>query len=480
MLFCWTTMLAQQESAKIIGQENIKIGETIILKVKFEPVDTLVVVTWQSSNPEIAIINQKEGTITGVEAGKIIITAIVPDELPAPPQFEIEVIEPEKPVEQSGASDGNSEEKEKGDSIHASNAGAGGTGAGTGSGVSSTPVAEPVTIDVTSMNLEKKELTLGCDPKILTYTIKPDNATNKTTVTWKSLYGKVKVEKGVVTPIAAGIDTIVISTNNNKTDTCFVTVLDVEGSVKEIQALNSTIQKLNNDIGEKIGRIEDLEFIAKNLTFYKIITLSCIAIAIVFFILLLFYSQKLKRKKEQPEDGLVKLQQELAKKQDELEKAQVEFENAIKLLKKDRDDWKDKYELEQKYNNRQAGITTNENRYQNPPKYENAITKEEVRPKPSNRLFADFIDADEFRNIAEVPSAMTNFVLVLSASGTTATFKVYEEAISRVMDRPNYLAGCIKDITPDGTNFSQTEGKAHKQGDKWIVDDNNRLKVIIS
>ena len=474
MFSCWTTMLAQQDSAKIIGQKKIEIGgETITLKLEFAPVDTFVTVIWESSHPDIATIDQ--GTVTGVAAGKTIITAIA-DGLPAPPPFEIEVSEPETPTESGGT---DTEKKvtqgettgDKDDNIAANSV-------PKKSSVSqkNETTKEPIAVD--SIAFDEKELTLGCAPDTLTYTIKPKNATDNK-VAWKSLSKKVTIDgKGVVTPLpqTSGRDTIVITSNNNKkTDTCFVTVIDVKGSARMIQDLNDENLRLKRYIDEKDGIINDLEGKSPCSISQIVISGVSIATAIVFFILVLIYSRKFKRekrKKEKPDDELVNIQQELAKTQGELKEAI-----------KNKDHWKAQYELEKKHNNKQAGgITINENRHQNPPKYGNVITKEEVRPKPSNRLFADFIDTanNEFRNIAEVPSAMTNFVLVLSASGTTATFKVYEEAISRVMDRSNYLAGCIKDITPNGTNFSQTEGKAHKQGDKWIVDDNNRLKVIIS
>jgi len=96
----------------------------------------------------------------------------------------------------------------------------------------------------------------------------------------------------------------------------------------------------------------------------------------------------------------------------------------------------------------------------------------------SNLLYANFIEDNEFKNvIIGEPCTMSVFELKLTGNDT-ATFEVYENAKGRVIDRPNYLAGCHKEITPEGTNLTQEEGKACKQGDKWIVV--KPLKVIIS
>ena len=84
-------------------------------------------------------------------------------------------------------------------------------------------------VAVTGVSLNPKTLSLvgGDATGILTATISPANATNKT-VSWKSSdTGVVTVSSGgVVTPLTAGTATITVTTDDgNKTDTCTVTVI---------------------------------------------------------------------------------------------------------------------------------------------------------------------------------------------------------------------------------------------------------------
>ena len=84
----------------------------------------------------------------------------------------------------------------------------------------------PAPVLVTSVALNKSEHSLYTgQSEILTATVQPEDATNKT-VTWSTSNASVAtVENGVVTAVAAGTATITVTTEDgNKTATCAVTV----------------------------------------------------------------------------------------------------------------------------------------------------------------------------------------------------------------------------------------------------------------
>ena len=103
------------------------------------------------------------------------------------------------------------------DDVQPSGGGAGGAGGGSGGG-GGTPVA------VTGITLNQTSATIGIGETLtLTYTITPENATNKT-VTWTSSDETVAtVENGVIKAIKAGEATITAKAGD-KTSTCAVTV----------------------------------------------------------------------------------------------------------------------------------------------------------------------------------------------------------------------------------------------------------------
>jgi|GEM_PF-3055705 len=90
---------------------------------------------------------------------------------------------------------------------------------------------KPVTIEVTSVALDDKSLTLEVgDEETLVATVLPENATNKA-VTWSSSDTDVATvdENGVVTAIAVGTATITVTTvDGSFTDNCTVTVVESE------------------------------------------------------------------------------------------------------------------------------------------------------------------------------------------------------------------------------------------------------------
>ena len=107
---------------------------------------------------------------------------------------------------------------------------------------------EPDTISVTSISLDKTNLTLKKGQTFtLTATVKPDNATNKN-VTWSSSdVSKAIVSKnGEITAVTAGETTITATAGGGKTATCKVTVS--ESGVSEIAVESITLDKTSLDL----------------------------------------------------------------------------------------------------------------------------------------------------------------------------------------------------------------------------------------
>ena len=153
----------------------LEVGKTGTLEAKVEPSDaTNKNVTWSSSNPEVATVDN--GVVTAVSAGEAIITVTTED--------------------------------------------------GAKTATCKVTVNAPQTVPVTGVTLDKAELTLEKGSTgTLTATVAPQNATNNT-VTWSSSNPEVAtVDNGVVTAVSAGEAIITVTTEDGaKTATCKVTV----------------------------------------------------------------------------------------------------------------------------------------------------------------------------------------------------------------------------------------------------------------
>ena len=170
---------------------TITVGSTETLTATIEPEDAdNQNITWASDNPEVATVNEK-GKVTGIKAGKAVITVITED------------------GEKTATCKVTVKDKE---------------------------------INVTEVKLNKTETTIlvGAS-ETLVATVLPENATNQK-VSWKSSDEAVATvdDKGKVTGIKAGEATITVTTEDGgKTATCKVTVTDKEVNVTEVK-LNKT------------------------------------------------------------------------------------------------------------------------------------------------------------------------------------------------------------------------------------------------
>ncbi len=108
-----------------------------------------------------------------------------------------------------------------------------------------TVLKKDTTVNVTGVSLDKTSETLYVgDTLTLNATISPSNATNKS-VTWSSSYASVaSVSEGVVSANGVGTATItVITKDGNKTATCVVTVLSIDGDVVQITSNNTSLKE---------------------------------------------------------------------------------------------------------------------------------------------------------------------------------------------------------------------------------------------
>ena len=165
-------------------------GSTGTLEAKVEPSDaTNKNVTWSSSNPEFATVDN--GVVTAVSAGEAVITVTTED--------------------------------------------------GAKTATCKVTVNAPQTVPVTGVTLDKAELTLEKGSTgTLTATVAPQNATNNT-VTWSSSNPEfVTVANGTVTAVSAGTATITVTTaDGNHKATCTVTVIPKTVQVSGIQVQGS-------------------------------------------------------------------------------------------------------------------------------------------------------------------------------------------------------------------------------------------------
>lgn len=182
------TVKEKIKSITINGSSEVNVGHSINLSTNISPINASnKTVSWSSSNNSIAKVNG--GTVTGLAAGSVTITAKAED----------------------------------------------------GSGVIGTKTIH-VTSLVDNISLNKKNVTLNKGNTIvLSATISPNNASNKS-VSWKSSNTKVATvsSTGIVTAVGPGTCTITCTSNSNssKKDNCSVKVND--NSVKTTTRKNTT------------------------------------------------------------------------------------------------------------------------------------------------------------------------------------------------------------------------------------------------
>lgn len=98
----------------------------------------------------------------------------------------------------------------------------------------------PKTIDVTELHLSPSNITLTTgEEAVLTVTLLPDNASNKTVIWSSSAQRVASVQQGRVVANSAGSATITATSHNGKSATCIVKVQDNDGlSIPEVPRMD--------------------------------------------------------------------------------------------------------------------------------------------------------------------------------------------------------------------------------------------------
>ena len=264
---------------------TITVGSTETIKATIEPEDAdNQNITWTSDNPEVATVNEK-GKVTGVKAGKAVITVITEDgEKTATCKVtvkdkEINVTEVKLNKTQTSILVGASETlvatvlpenatnqkvswKSSNEAVATVDANGKVTGVKAGEatitvttedgGMTATckVYVNTATVAVTGVMLNKTETTiLEGSSETLVATVLPENATNRN-VSWKSSDEAVATvdANGKVTGVKAGEAVITVTTEDGKkTNTCKVTVKSNTVNVKGV-VLNKT--SISIPIGE--------------------------------------------------------------------------------------------------------------------------------------------------------------------------------------------------------------------------------------
>ena len=246
-------------------------GKSMTLNINIKPIDaTNKTVTWKSSNPDVASVN--DGVVTALSEGTTTITVatvngknaecvvhVINQKIsPASISMEFEKLSMEYNqminlnvnFSPSNTTERQVTWKSSNPNVASVNNGvitalSEGTTkiiATTANGKSATCVVTVKKVEATSISINKTSVTLyigGSDT--LVTNINPSNATNKT-VTWKSSNPNVaSVNNGVITALSEGTTKIIATTANGKSATCVVTVKKVEATSISINKTSVTL-----------------------------------------------------------------------------------------------------------------------------------------------------------------------------------------------------------------------------------------------
>ncbi len=110
-------------------------------------------------------------------------------------------------------------------------------------------VSEPIVqVESVTLNQNTLDLEIGSEPVILTATVLPENATDKTVIWASDNESVATVENGIVTVISPGLAVITASAGDIVSEPCVVTVIEPIVHVESI-TLNET--ELNLTVGEE-------------------------------------------------------------------------------------------------------------------------------------------------------------------------------------------------------------------------------------
>jgi hypothetical protein len=320
--------------------------------------------------------------------------------------------------------------------------------------------SKPQSKFVTGVSLNKTELSLkkGGESQQLTATITPTNATNKN-VSWTSKSnGQIaKVSKqGEVTPVEAGNDTIVATTEDGQKTALCVVQIDVDSLVWYKQQYNALLNTLSANTGKVVSVAEGkLEFseaggISGIIPDFAVYALAGIVFALGIFLFLLNKKKNnknidLQNEKKQFESELTKIKQENSNLANDKNHLSAEIDK----LKKEHLEFRQ--QLQNQKNNEQQ-------------QQQRIVQQQQDAPKS---LYADAINETAFA-VTEQPTSDTIFELKLTrATDTQAKVVIYSGAEELIKQRPEFLDGCEKQVLGNTKIEILREGIALKEGDKW-------------
>lgn len=320
-------------------------------------------------------------------------------------------------------------------------------------------------IKVAGVTISEKTLTLTVDgkPQQLTVTIKPQNATNRNVIWSTKSQGRIASvsDKGEVTPVKSGSDTIIVTTTDgNKTDLCIVTVNAV---VDSLQIFKSRVAELQIENQELEHKISDLIKKQSKIPDYVSYILIALLLGLAFW--LFFTKKRANEKSAERKKQFAKFENELREVRREV--GRLNDKNRLLNVEKDeleKNNQKLRAEIYTYQQKQKVSTNANEQSDTTPQQQENSISQPQL-------LYADAIVDGKFNRVKEQPDDDTIFQLKLTKEGDLqAKVIVYESAYRRVIARPSFLDGCEKQILGNSTVTMLREGSATKdESGKWSL-----------
>ena len=300
----------------------------------------------------------------------------------------------------------------------------------------------------------------------------PADSIDNKEISWSGDNKNIKIEKGIIYADSAGSARLIAKCGYSCTVIVLPTGYDVI-NIEERNTLKKDLDKLKTENAHLKKQIEDIHdhwlMWVKTHPIPFFIIIAALFLSVIILTILFVFS----RKKAKKQFKLLRRKIENNAYFYDSEKAGLEKKlQESMLIKAEYDKIKNKY------------IQLIRQQEKNSPLTDSATREKRTTPIPPVRtgakknLYADAINKGEFYNVSQLPGDRSVFELELSNNSSFATFKVYPGAEKRVIDRPNYLADCEKEVIGNESLETVTLGEARKSGDKWIIDKPLKVKIV--
>jgi hypothetical protein len=338
----------------------------------------------------------------------------------------------------------------------------------------------------------------------VTYTVTPPCSKN-VTLDWPKGAKIVKFlgDEGKITALKEGRVDITVTINGTEiNDTCTV-VVKKEESTKTTILIIAGIIALIVSLFVRVKYWEIIKYRKLEKIFYGVVVLLLlillfiwdpwkIGIALLLVVVAAFYYLKKHKKNPISNAETIDDDSQIAnKKYKELENEFNKFKNRFKQLEEDYKKLQESYdtvlqernELERKCKTLEkkqeiAGLPHNDEKHPAVPYIKGPVV-EKVASQNISYLYADAIINDVFNKVSEQPNEDTVYELRRTTpSDRSAKFIIYKGAYSRVIDTPDFIKGCEKQVT--GKNDLQVDPGEAAQNDlgKWKITKKARIKFI--